>query len=151
MKTKQDKTMMGWKLNKLKKELWRIFSVYVRMRDKGVCFTCGKKIPDYFDRYGNEKPGWKSAHAGHYITAKTCGLALYFHERNVHCQGYHCNVNLSGNWLEYRKKMIEVYGVEETERIEQLKWTGNVKYSKTDYIEIIHKYAEKVTVLEDLA
>ena len=144
IKIVQRKTILGWKLNKCKKEFWRVFSIYVRMRDKGVCFSCGKKIPDFYNIQGEKQPGWKKGQGGHYITAKSCGLALYFHERNVHCQCYHCNINLSGNWLEYRKKMIEVYGAEETLRIEQLKWTGNVKYSVVDYADKIEEYAEKI-------
>ena len=141
-------TMLKWTVSRAKKELWRIFSIFVRMRDKGICFTCGKKIPDYYDRNGNLRPGWKSAQAGHFVTAKTCGLALYFHEKNVHCQCYHCNINLSGNWLEYERKMIEVYGKEETERIKSLKWTGDVKYMVVDYVDKIEEYTRKIAELE---
>ena len=67
----------------------------------------------------------------------------------AHHNCYQCNINLSGNWLEYRKNMIETYGLEETERIEQLKWTGNVKYSVVDYADKIEEYAEKVRKLEE--
>lgn len=147
MKLVKRETMLKWKLGKAKKEFWHIFSLYIRMRDKGVCFSCGKKIPDYYDKNGNIHPGFKKGQAGHFITAANCGLHLYFHERNVHCQCYHCNINLSGNWLEYRKKMIETYGLEETERIEQLKWSGSAKYSVMDYVDKIEEYAEKIDIL----
>ena len=143
------KTILSWKLNKAKKEFWRVFSIYVRMRDKGVCFSCRKKILNFYNKKGEVQPGYKAGQGGHFVTAKSCGLALYFHERNVHCQCYQCNINLSGNWLEYRKKMIEVYGLKATEEIEQLKWTGNVKYSVVDYADKIEEYAEKVRKLEE--
>ncbi len=141
---KQRKTMEKWNLSKLKKEFWRIFSIYVRMKGTGVCFSCGKIIPDYYDRYGNLLPGWKAAHAGHFITAKSCGLALYFHEQNVHSQCYHCNINLSGNWVEYERKIIEVYGQDVCDKLKELKWSGDVKYSKVDYMDKIEEYADKI-------
>jgi len=140
-------TMLKWKLAKCKKELWKVFSIYIRMRDKGVCISCGKVIPSYYDRYGNKKPGWKAAHAGHFITAKNCGLALYFHEKNVHCQCYHCNINLSGNWLEYEKAIIKKYGQKTCDELKQLKWNGNVKYKVCDYVEMIEEYEKKIKEL----
>lgn len=81
---------------KLHKDLWKLFSKYIRERDKYVCFTCGKKT--------------YPAQAGHYRTGATCKKYLYYDERNVHCQCYHCNINLSGNWREYQKKMHQIYG-----------------------------------------
>lgn len=70
---------------KLKKELWKVFSEYIRKRDKGICFTCGRKA---------ESRGY---HAGHFIAKAAGGLALYFHEDNVRGQCYNCNINLGGN------------------------------------------------------
>lgn len=124
---------------KLKKEYWRLFSLFIRQRDRGVCFTCEKIIPDYFDRYGNTRPGWRAAQAGHFVTAGNCGIALYFHEMNVHCQCHRCNVNLSGNWLEYERKMIEVYGKKSCEMIKNMKFQSNEKWSKEDYKDKIEK------------
>lgn len=99
-------------LKKLKKDLWTQFSKWVRKTEGGICFSCGKKVPDYYDRYGNLKEGWKAAQGGHFITGAICPPNLYFDERNVHCQCYHCNINLSGNWLNYEIKMIDKYGIE---------------------------------------
>lgn len=85
---------------KLKKELWTLFSRYIRERDKYTCFTCGKIASG------------SAMHAGHFITGATCSASLYFDERNVHAQCYHCNLNLSGNWVIYEQKMIDKYGQE---------------------------------------
>jgi DNA-directed RNA polymerase subunit N (RpoN/RPB10) len=137
-------TMLKWNLKKAKKECWAVFSKYVRLRDGGVCFTCGKKIPDYYDRHGNLVPGWKAGQAGHWITAKNCGLALYFHEKNVHCQCYHCNINLSGNWLEYERKIKAVYGQPVCDQLKEMKWTADVKYSVGDYVEKIIYYTKQI-------
>jgi DNA-directed RNA polymerase subunit N (RpoN/RPB10) len=140
-------TMLKWDLKKAKKECWSVFSRYVRLRDQGVCFTCEKKIPDYYNRQGKLIEGWKSGQAGHWITAASCGLALYFHEKNVHCQCYHCNINLSGNWLEYERKIRSVYGDNVCEELKALKWTGSVKYTVQDYVGMIVKYNELVQQL----
>lgn len=134
---------------KLKKELWRVFSIYIRMRDAGICFSCKKVIPDYYDRQGNVKPGWKAGQAGHFVTAANCGLALYFHEQNVHCQCHRCNVNLSGNWLEYERAMHDKYGKERTEEIKEMKYKEQVKWSAADYEEKIAYYKQKVKELEN--
>ena len=108
-KTSKVKTIVK-PLKKLKKDLWTVFSQYVRLRDKGVCFSCQKKIPDYYNRNGDLKEGWKAGQGGHFITGAICHPELYFHEQNVHCQCYHCNINLSGNWFNYERRMIEAYG-----------------------------------------
>ena len=149
MKTPKRETMLKWKIGKAKKEFWRVFSVYIRMRDRGVCFSCGKEIKDYYDKMGNVKPGWKAAQAGHFITAKSCGLALYFHEQNVHCQCYQCNINLSGNWVEYEKRIIEVYGREICDELKRLKWEGNVKYKVFDYVDKIEEYTKRIRDMEE--
>jgi DNA-directed RNA polymerase subunit N (RpoN/RPB10) len=83
---------------KLKKELWKVFSPFIRERDKYTCFTCGKKAIG------------SGMHAGHFITGATCSAELYFNEINVHAQCFHCNINLSGNWVFYEQKMISKYG-----------------------------------------
>lgn len=131
-----------------KKKYWKEFSIYIRRRDKGICFTCDKVLPDYYDRYGNLLKGWKSGQAGHFITAKSCGLALYFHEQNVHCQCYYCNINLSGNWVEYERKIIEVYGKKVCEELKWLKWNSKVKYTTSDYEDMFEKLKDKTKGLD---
>lgn len=81
------------KPSQLKKELWKWFSLFIRLRDKGICFTCGRK---------SEGKGY---HAGHFIAKSVGGLALYFHEKNVHGQCYNCNINLGGNQYIYGEKL----------------------------------------------
>lgn len=78
----------------LKKKLWAVFSKYIRARDKGVCFTCGRS-------------GFtgSSYHAGHFIPKASGGLILYFHEDNVHGQCARCNLFMSGEQYLYGKKL----------------------------------------------
>ena len=79
----------------LKKKLWKVFSEYIRKRDKNICFTCGKYATG------------SGYHAGHFIPKSVGGLALYFHEDNVHGQCFSCNINLGGNQYEYGKRLGE--------------------------------------------
>lgn len=79
----------------LKKKLWEVFSKYIKARDKNICFTCGR----YAEGSG--------MHSGHFIPKSVGGIALYFHEDNVHAQCYNCNINLGGNQYIYGIKLGE--------------------------------------------
>lgn len=80
-------------LAKLKKDLWRQFTKFIKKRDKGICFTCGTKA------YG------KNYHGGHFIKKSIGGLLLYFHEDNVHGQCARCNLWLDGDQYTYGIKL----------------------------------------------
>jgi hypothetical protein len=119
-------------ISKLKKELWTVFSKWIRQRDRYTCVTCGKK---------GEGSG---IHAGHYITKAVGGLILYFDERNVHAQCYRCNIHLSGNWTAYREFMIQTYG--ETIENELMNLRGVVvKWTEYDYLQKIDFYKSKIS------
>lgn len=77
----------------LKRKLWKVFSEYIRKRDKGICFTCGRKC---------EGSGY---HAGHFISKAVGGVVLYFHPENVRGQCYNCNINLGGNQWEFGQRL----------------------------------------------
>lgn len=81
------------KLPLLKRKLWIVFSKYIRQRDNYTCFTCGKVATG------------ASCHAGHFIPRAAGGLALFFHEDNVHAQCATCNLFLQGNTYEYGKRL----------------------------------------------
>jgi len=80
----------------LKRKLDDIFSLYIRLRDGGICYTCGIR----------GEP--KKMDAGHYI--KRQYDALRFDERNVHCQCRKCNRFMGGNMDEYAVRLIKQYG-----------------------------------------
>lgn len=111
-------------ISSLKKKLWIVFSKYVRERDKYTCFTCGRK---------GEGSG---IHAGHFVPKSVGGLALYFHEENVHAQCYNCNINLGGNQWEYGQRL----GPETVSRLYKLKQETQ-KWSVADYQEKITHYS----------
>ena len=92
-------------IRKLKGRVWALFSQYIRTRDCfrttgcssfGLCITCGKRYH------------FKLLQAGHFISGRH--NANLFSERGTNAQCYNCNINLRGNTLEYRRKIIELYG-----------------------------------------
>lgn len=114
-----------------KKKLWKIFSQFIRLRDRATCITCGK-----IGEFGE-------MHAGHYVPASVGGLALYFHEKNVHCQCPGCNLFRHGNLSVYALKLQKKYGdgiLRELE-LERQKITKNFPFEKLieDYTKRIEK------------
>jgi hypothetical protein len=111
------------KIPVLKRKLWKVFSDYIKKRDRYICFTCSRKCQG------------SGAHAGHFIPKSVGGLALYFDEENVHCQCYNCNINLGGNQYIYGKKL----GEEKVIMLNILK-TAYTKWNAEVYLEKIEHY-----------
>ena len=93
------------KVSTVKKKVWKLFSEYIRLRDcletmglpdYGKCITCSKIIPRTL------------LQAGHFVAGRHS--SNLFSELGVHAQCYNCNINLKGNTLVYRRKIIELYG-----------------------------------------
>ena len=91
----------------LKKRLWKIFSIYIRMRDclettgtitHGKCCTCGRDYPI------------GKLQAGHFIPGRED--SILFDPTCVHAQCYRCNVQHSGEWVKYFRFMEKKYGGE---------------------------------------
>lgn len=82
---------------KLYEKAWDLFSIYIRKRDKGVCFTCG------------DKRDWKKQNAGHFIPQSAYSDTM-FDKFNVHCQCVRCNKWKHGNLGVYALKLVEKYG-----------------------------------------
>ncbi len=111
-------------LTQLKREAWKWFSRYIKIRDNWICFTCGKDLKD--DK--------KLANAGHYVP-QSKGNKLRFYEYNVHCQCVSCNHYQHGNLYTYALKLIRKYGyiLEELETIHLKK----EQYTREELLEII--------------
>ncbi len=114
--------------------LWNWFSKYIRLRDKGICFTCG--------RYA-EGSGY---HAGHFIPSSIGGLALRYHEDNVHGQCYNCNINLGGSQWAYGVKL----GAKMVKKLMDLK-NKVIHNDEFDFEGKIMYYKQKVKELESKA
>lgn len=100
------------------KEAQAAFNAYIRMRDKGrPCISCDK--PD---------DGTHQRHASHF---RSVGAAphLRFHPLNVHASCKQCNSDLSGNQLEYLKRLPNKIGAKKSD------WLVNANYQKRYTIE----------------
>ena len=105
---------------RLHNKLWKLFSLFIRTRDVGRCFTCGIVKPI------------GEMNAGHYHDSSISNPELNFHPRNVHCQCVRCNHHLSGNKIEYSRNLVKKYGPEILDELYVLK--GKViKWSLQDY------------------
>jgi 5-methylcytosine-specific restriction endonuclease McrA len=93
-------------IQELKKELWRLFSKWIRERDQHLCYTCGKP----------------AQHAGHYVP-QSKGNALRYDERNVHAQCISCNSFKRGNLVPYALRLERDYGPGILQEFEQIKNT----------------------------
>lgn len=82
----------------LKKKLDKVFSDYIRQRDKGICFTCGNK------------KDWQKQQNGHYISRGNYNTR--YDEENCHCQCVACNIFKKGNYPAYSEALMNKYGVE---------------------------------------
>lgn len=90
-----------------KYKLWKIFSIYIRMRDclettntitHGKCCTCGRDYPI------------GKLQAGHFIPGRED--SILFDPTCVHAQCYRCNVVRQGEWVKYFQFMEVKYGRE---------------------------------------
>ena len=111
---------------------------YVRARDAGKqCISCDKWLPVESKLGG----GFDAGHFRSVGSAKH----LEFDERNIHGQCKHCNNYLAGNALEYRKGLIQRYGIEFVEGLENDNEPR--KLTIDDLKEIKSKYREKLKSL----
>jgi 5-methylcytosine-specific restriction endonuclease McrA len=81
-------------ITKLKKEADKWFSKYVRLRDGGVCITCG-------DDKGQMQ-------CGHFMSRRY--NATRYEEENCNAQCYRCNVLFYGEQYKYAKEIDLKYG-----------------------------------------
>lgn len=82
------------------KELDRVFSIYIRVKDShdgfAQCVTCPTRDL------------WKLMQNGHYIGRRN--MAVRWDEVNCHVQCQYCNENLGGNLKVYKSFMLQNYG-----------------------------------------
>ena len=122
-------------ISKLKKELDKWFSLYIRLRyatPQGMvkCFTC--------DKTSHYKKG---IHAGHFMSRKH--LSTRWHEDNVQVQCYRCNIHLTGNIYAYSKLLDIRIGEGTSDNLEELSKI-TTKIMRHEYEELITKYKQKV-------
>jgi hypothetical protein len=144
----KDAELKTWnkKKTKLKKDLmttsdWlkiaqQTFNKFIRERDKGqLCISCGQYIN-----------GVK--HASHYFSSGGHSN-VRFNENNVHVSCYKCNVELSGNLLNYQIAIRDKIGGEELIKLHELAHVTK-KWTIEELQEINTVYKEKLKELKKL-
>lgn len=119
-------------LSQLEADAKKSFQKWVRLRDAGKnCISCDKPTKD---------PA-----GGHFYSAGTYSGMIFLPE-NCHLQcNTNCNKHLSGNLLEYRKGLINRFGIAFVERLDELSISlRNYKYTRQELIDIKHKYDTKI-------
>lgn len=122
-------------LSQYESEAKKVFQKYIRLRDEHLnCISCGTTKA-------------KSWHGSHFYSANLYS-GLIFDERNVHKSCDYCNVFLHGNLLEYRKGLIERYGLKYVEELEAESVNKRIyKYTKDELIKIKNVYNEKIKAI----
>jgi hypothetical protein len=129
-------------VGKLKKEVWDIFSLYIRTRDClkttgcasfGLCITCGKRYHI------------KLLQAGHFIPGRH--NANLFSLSGTHAQCYNCNINLKGNTLIYRRKIIKLYG-EDADEILEAEARQIKKFTRAELEGLKQEFTQKIKELK---
>ena len=125
-------------ISKLKKDLDKWFSLYIRLRDatdEGLvqCFT------------SNRVYHYKSIHAGHFMSRKR--LATRWCESNVQPQSADDNLFGQGEQYKFALALEAKYGEGTAEEL-QLKSRQIQKFSRVDYEEKISYYKEAVKNLK---
>ena len=129
------------KTSTLKKKCWDAFSKFIRTRDClrttgcasfGLCITCGKRYH------------FKLLQAGHFISGRH--LSNLFSEMGTHAQCYNCNINLKGNTLIYRRKIIEIYGKDIDLKLEA-KDKEQIQIKSFEYIEMTKDFLDRTKEL----
>ena len=120
-------------ISKLKKELDKWFSLYIRLRDaeNGVteCFTCGKV--DHF----------KKLQCGHFQSRRH--TATRWNEQNCQVQCVKCNMFNQGMQWRFGNNLDSKYGKGTSQDLFILAHK-TVKMTRADYVQEIHYYKSLV-------
>lgn len=135
--TEGNKRKIKTTLTKLKKKLWEECKRIVRLRyvkHDGTwnCYTCGAHLTSP-----------SQAQTGHFIHSSVCSVEMRYDLGNLRVQCYRCNINLSGNWIEYEKRLNIEMGVGYTERLKSRnESTKGLMYREDWYEMYIRNYKE---------
>jgi hypothetical protein len=128
-------------LKKAKDTLWQLCRGIIFHRYGDVCYTC-------------DKTGLRGSNRqlGHFITKSTCSAPLAYHLDNLRPQCYHCNINLSGNWIEFEERLNEEMGPLFSQALKELnRLTKGGKYDILWYMQKIKEYEAILRELDPLS
>ena len=134
MPHKKQKRVKQKSLAYYRRTLWRWFALYIKLRDKYICYTCEKKCSG------------RDASAGHFIPKRVGGIELWFNPKNVACQCSMCNHALQGNQYIYGIKLGKKVVKELFELFE--KRVSGANWTREQYSQKIEYYKAKVAELQ---
>lgn len=121
----------------LKNKLWNeckriVRERYIDQNGNWHCYTCDALL---------DEP--KKAQTGHFIPSSICSVEMRYDLDNLRVQCYRCNINLSGNWPEYEKRLNIEKGDGFTDKLkERNESTKGLSY-RSDWYEIyINNYKQ---------
>ena len=120
----------------VEKQLWDVFSLYIRTRDNWTCFTCGRskrRDPDTVFQAGHLFSRIKSA--------------IRYDPRNVMTQCYSCNTRHNSDPDIYREKYIARFGQSQYDTIYQMR-NAPCKRTVADMRLMIDHYKQKYEALK---
>ena len=124
-------------LRLLKNKLWAECKRIVRLRyqqphNTWRCYTCDNHL---------DAP--VKAQTGHFIPSSVCSTEIRYDLDNLRVQCYRCNINLSGNWIEYEKRLNKEKGKDFTKQLkERNESTKNQMYRADWYTNKIEEYKQ---------
>lgn len=127
---------------RLKKDLWVIFSRFIRCRDallttgniaESTCITCWKRYPI------------TSMDCGHFLSRSH--TSVLFDEKNCHAQCVKCNYGGGEQYL-YSRRIVEMYSQDELNRLIKMK-NETKKFTPMELTIMITDYKQRVKDLTD--
>lgn len=122
----------------LKGILWGVFSIYIRLRDRGECISCG-----LYKKY-------EELQAGHYVAAGGSSNDLIFDERNVNGECKQCNGFSADHLIPMRQNLIRKWGKETIEDIEKKRKHLGKHWYYVDFVEKITYYHAQIKKLKKI-
>lgn len=129
---KQNKKRKKSNRKKLVKLLDKYFSIYIRTRDKNICFTCDKTLDNM--------------QCGHLITRAK--YSVRWNEKNACCQCAGCNLKHEYYPEIFTQKYINKFGIDQYNELVQ-KSNELSDYSNTELELMIEFFKKKIKELED--
>jgi hypothetical protein len=117
----------------MRKELDRVYSLYIRLRDAEVggmtrCISCGKLLP------------FEKMQCGHYFSRYN--LSTRWDERNCNAECAICNCNDPNHLIGYKKNLIRKIGQAEFDELERLHYEMGEEPSQDEYKALIKGYKD---------
>ncbi len=123
-------------LKKLKETLWKLCREIQILRYGRTCYCCGAQNLE-----------GSNCHLGHFIPSSVCSTEMRYDLDNLKPCCYHCNINLSGNWIAYEKHLIKD-GLDVQELKDRNEKTKGGMFREDWYENKIRLYKETLSMLQ---